>query len=185
MRRRDVLKKGCGCGCLAALTLGDGKAFAAEEQTMENDKENRVQQFAQRWVGDVLRGLDEMVDQKTKEAILENCGRSCARDHLLKEAQKCRGDLNKWLEMFNSWNGVEARYVSENEVSVAYRFSDSGRCFCPIAGENAPEVPGSLCNCSRGWLMEVFDTVTGKPTRVEVLETIKRGGEACRFRIEV
>ena len=129
---------------MAALTLGIHKVFAVEDQAPEEDKENRVQQFAQRWVGDVLRGLDEMVDQKTKEIILENCGRSCARDHLLQEAEKCRGNLNKWLEMFNSWNGVEARLVSESEMSVVYRFSDSGRCFCPVAGENTPEVPDQI-----------------------------------------
>ncbi len=29
----------------------------------------------------------------------------------------------------------------------------------------------------------MYETVTGKPATVEVLETVKRGGKACRFNV--
>ena len=42
-------------------------------------------------------------------------------------------------------------------------------------------LPDTYCNCSRGWLLEVFENITGKPASVELLSSIRRGGADCRF----
>jgi hypothetical protein len=56
-------------------------------------------------------------------------------------------------------------------------------CYCPLASEIKEALSPTYCNCSAGWLKEMYETVTVKPVKVEVLETIKRGGQACRFNV--
>jgi len=55
--------------------------------------------------------------------------------------------------------------------------------------DNVKKVPGkknksaSFCNCSRGWLMEIFETVLEEPVTVEMEDSIMKGGEQCRFSV--
>ncbi|HQT92614.1 MAG TPA: DUF6144 family protein, partial [Candidatus Kryptobacter bacterium] len=60
-----------------------------------------------------------------------------------------------------------------------------GYCLCPLV-ESGPEgLSGTYCDCSVGYVREMFRTYTGKAVSVELLESLKRGGRTCRFGITV
>ena len=60
------------------------------------------------------------------------------------------------------------------------------RCFFrPLVAELKEPLSASYCFCSAGWLREVYETVSGKPVTVEILETVKRGGKLCRFNVKL
>ena len=59
------------------------------------------------------------------------------------------------------------------------------RGFCPLVAELKEPLSVSYCFCSAGWLREVYETVSGKPVTVEILETVKRGGKLCRFDVKL
>ncbi len=46
-------------------------------------------------------------------------------------------------------------------------------------------LPDAYCLCSAGWVLEVFEAVAGRPVRVEVVQTIKRGAPDCRFLVRL
>jgi len=48
----------------------------------------------------------------------------------------------------------------------------------PQGKSNTPEF-------TLGELQEVYETVSGGPVSVEILETVKRGGSRCRFEVKL
>lgn len=40
-----------------------------------------------------------------------------------------------------------------------------------------------LCDCSEGFTEKMFSAVVGKPVKAEVVASIQRGAESCRYRI--
>ena len=55
-------------------------------------------------------------------------------------------------------------------------------CFCPLNGANAAE---QACNCSLGWQQHTWETFFQKKVRVDLKESVLRGGKRCVFEIHV
>jgi len=60
-----------------------------------------------------------------------------------------------------------------------------GYCMCPIVESGPPGLSPSYCNCSAGYVGEMFERWLGKPVEVDVLETLKSGGKDCIFQITI
>jgi effector-binding domain-containing protein len=59
-------------------------------------------------------------------------------------------------------------------------------CFCPIIRGNLDKgMPVTYCYCGSGWYRQQWETATGKPVRVEVLESILKGDDICRFAVHL
>jgi hypothetical protein len=57
----------------------------------------------------------------------------------------------------------------------------SSRCYCPVV-KDRPAKPDDLhCECTRMTHQSIFETALGRPVRVEVLDTLRRGGRTCHF----
>jgi len=59
------------------------------------------------------------------------------------------------------------------------------KCYCPLVAAGATRMSPTYCNCSRGWVLEHFETATGKPVTVKLTHSIKRGDTFCRFLIHL
>jgi predicted hydrocarbon binding protein len=59
------------------------------------------------------------------------------------------------------------------------------KCLCPLVQSGSETLSDTYCNCSRGWVKEMFEMVSGKPVEVTLTESIKRGAKACRFVVQV
>ncbi len=59
------------------------------------------------------------------------------------------------------------------------------RCYCPLVKGYVGKVSPSFCNCSVGWIRELFETALKKPVKVEKIGTIKQGNKQCRFRVVI
>jgi Family of unknown function (DUF6144) len=59
-----------------------------------------------------------------------------------------------------------------------------GYCLCPLT-ENKPEtLSPTYCQCSVGYVRYMFQKlITFNPVQVELLESVRSGGKACRFKI--
>ncbi len=53
------------------------------------------------------------------------------------------------------------------------------------ARKRPPSPDDPYCDCSKANNQALFETVTGKPARVEVTESPRRGGSRCRFVIHL
>jgi len=136
--------------------------------------------MAHRWIKNLLSGMDEKVDARTRAGILENCGRQCTPQSLVKKATSCAKkarDTGEFIvNLQKVWKNV---HLEDGKVFVIYP-----RCYCPLVRDYEGTLPG-FCDCSRGWILELFESALGRPVKVILEKSIRQGDDSCRFRVEV
>ncbi len=59
-------------------------------------------------------------------------------------------------------------------------------CYCPIVRTNLDRgMPITFCYCGAGWFRQQWEAATGRPVRVEVVQSVLKGDDACRFAIHL
>jgi predicted hydrocarbon binding protein len=132
--------------------------------------------YAAHWVKDLMDQADVQLTEPQRKALMEARGRSCAKSGAARRAEPFKGKVDDFVADLASHMGKDAVRREGDVIKVSYP-----RCFCPLVAESKEPLSASYCFCSAGWLKEVYETVSGKPVTVEILETVKRGGKLCRF----
>lgn len=162
----------------ALVTLGAAKGSAQEPSGQAAERQRRLHEA---WLKSLLENLDAHVDEATRTKMMESVGRACARrGGVLREAQAAKGDVDKMVATLARHVGKENCRREGDIVHLGYP-----KCYCHIVGAGPERLSGTWCHCSRGWVHEVFETVTGKPVKVELTHSIKRGDPDCRFLIRL
>jgi hypothetical protein len=60
-----------------------------------------------------------------------------------------------------------------------------GYCLCPLVETGPAGLSGTDCLCSVGYVQHMFETMAGHPVKVELRESLKRGGKGCKFKIDL
>ena len=135
----------------------------------------------QRWVKTLMDGLDAQVDEETRAEILEACGRGCIPRSFIRKAQACRRgarDTGEFLDRLSQrWSHLQR---DGDDIYVTYE-----KCYCPLVKAYSGELSPSFCNCSRGWIKELFESVLERPVSVDLEKSIKRGDDLCRLRVRL
>jgi predicted hydrocarbon binding protein len=164
-------------GVGAALSFeGSRLVFSATNRDGQEDPMTQKSKFIHDWISNLIENMDEHLDEAAKINLLEKCGRACAESHAKEQALKNKGDLSGWLSVLKRWVGSENVRKEEHGVRVMY-----SKCLCPLVQGHPPLMSKTYCNCSRGWLMETFETVLEKPVEVKLEDSIMQGGKRCRF----
>jgi predicted hydrocarbon binding protein len=162
---------------LAAAGAAPLCASAAESAAASDETEK----FKQQWISTLLAGMDSEMDEPSRRRLMESCGRACARRGALPSLAKAAGgDLDKLLSALGRILGAENARREGKTVHLRYT-----KCYCPLVGAGPAVLSPTYCNCSRGWVLEVFGSVTGKPVTVDLLSSIRRGDSDCRFVVKV
>jgi predicted hydrocarbon binding protein len=159
--------------------FSSGKKMKISAFVLKDEQEDQMAQkkkFVHDWILNLMENMDEHLDDEVKVSLLEECGRACAGRHAKAEALKHKGNLDGWLGVFKKWVGSENVRREANTVRLAY-----SKCLCPLVQDHPPLMSKTYCNCSRGWLKEVFETVVEKPVEVKLEDSIMQGGTQCRF----
>jgi predicted hydrocarbon binding protein len=161
-----------------AIIFYHGPKLVFSTLNIEDQEDPMAQKskFIHQWILNLMENMDEHLDELAKINLLEECGRACAESHAKAEAMKHKGNLDGWLGTLRKWVGSENVQKDENAVRVIY-----SKCLCPLVQDRPPLKSKTYCNCSRGWLMETFETVLEKPVEVKVEDSIMQGGKQCRF----
>ena len=184
MDRKDFLKKSlqlglCCSGALVAIGSGEIPGHAAAEPGEILSRVQQEKQFIENWLTDLLETIDSQLDEKTKVKLMEGCGRGCFRRHQFKRdlAKQGQGDLEKLLE------ALKQNFYIEREgdlVHIRYGTSPDG-CYCPVL-RNRPAKPDDMhCNCTRATHQAIWEEALGRPFKVDIVETVRRGGKRCHF----
>ncbi len=170
------------CCCLAQekpASTPAAKGTACEERL----------KFVDRWTKRFFDAVDAELDQPTRIRLMEATGRACylgsregrpvppplPADKFVAELQKYVGPENARME----GDKIYFNYVgSPAGLKVA-----NGYCLCPLVETGPPGLSGTFCACSVGYVREMFSQALGKPVKVELLESLKRGGKSCRFKV--
>jgi len=166
------------------------------ERTLEGARTPawRRVEFGQQWVARLMEQIDSTLDAETGRKLMRNCGRACyVHSFGVRPAQEpAAGDLDQFLAAVGK---KDAEIRREGDV-VHYQYSGAhgspyglspadGYCLCPLVETFDGPLSQTYCECSAGYVAEVFERLTTRPVRVEVLESVRRGGKVCRFRIEL
>ncbi len=135
----------------------------------------------QKWLVTILDGLDKEVDEKSRERILEGCGRACLPRSFIKKVKRIQSATSSeeefLQELMKHWKHLK------NEDGQLYVVYD--KCYCPMMKSYSGRLSHSFCNCSRGWIKELFESALQRSIDVDLEKSIKRGDEICRFRVSI
>ena len=148
------------------------------------------------WIQSMMNHLDQYIDIETKKKLLSACGRSCYINALgvADTSYTNQLDLEQFLKAIEKQGFKVER--KEDRTIIYYGWGTKqnpwglsmkeGFCMCPIFESDTSGVSPSFCDCSAGYVREGMERFSGrKVDKIEVLESILRGGKDCRFRLEI
>jgi len=133
------------------------------------------------WIKELLKNLDEHVDESTKEKILGACGEKCPFTQLtdaklLEIKTDSKNDIDFLNNLCNQWRMVK-------EGGQFYVVFD--QCYCPLVCEDVQDASKTLCYCTLGNLKHKFRIGLDQDVEVDMLKSILAGDEECRFHIKL
>ncbi len=147
--------------------------------------------FGKKWVGRFMRVMDERIDEKTRHGLMEANGRACAMGAYGPPDPTKALAVDDFVTRLATYVGREnARregdivYFNYVQNPAGLRTAD-GHCLCPIVEDGPSDLSPTFCHCSVGYVAYMFEKNLGRPVRVELLESVRRGGKACRFAVHV
>jgi hypothetical protein len=190
-----VAAVGLGCPCLSG---GDQRPEApAPERALApaypgaTSFEKRTE-FGKKWIGRFMRVVDERLDEKTRRELMEANGRACALaaygpvdPSKTMPLDAFVAALARHLGAGNARREGDVVYFAYKQQAEGPQMAD-GHCFCKLVEDGPADLSPTYCSCSAGHVAYLFEKNVGRPpARVEVLESVRRGGRACRFAVHV
>jgi hypothetical protein len=207
---RTLAGAGAGaCWCAPALSLraaAQERPKAGEEDDWIGDLEGRMREGSRtpawrrveitgEWIQRLLKNMDTLLDEETRKDLMQACGRDCyaAAFGVRSEEPPPPGALDALLAASQASGETEVRregttvfynYGTSEQNPYGLRLVD-GYCMCPVVESGPAGLSRTYCQCSAGYVREVFERMTGSPCQVEVLESLRTGGSRCRFKIDI
>jgi len=207
MNRKEFLLAGGCCAAVALLRRASAAPTDAASATPApaapapapaqagppvTSAEKRVA-FGERWAKLFFDAFDANVDAPTREKVMRANGRAChelaIKNRAFHELPHSVDEFVAYIHAFPGGRDVIRR--EGNTVWFSYVQNPSGLkvadgyCLCPLVETGPAGLSGTYCFCSVGYVQHMFETMAGHPVRVELLESLKRGGKGCRFRIDL
>lgn len=184
MNRKEFIRRAAqACVACSAMTLLSGQETQSQADQAERERKAREfeKRFKEAYILTLMENMEKQLDEKTRVKLMEECGRACARrSGIAKFAEKYKGDVKKFVDNMAEKLGQENISIEGDTIHWGYP-----RCFCELVAEGSTRLPDVYCHCSVGWVLEVFETVAGKPVKVELLQSVKRGAPSCQFLVRL
>jgi len=188
-------------------TVRETVLASAETLTVESSPEARF-----RWTKAALEKLDETADEPQKYEVLSRCAHVYPPGQLEKlrhvyDLTRARNNdpleavdaVRAFMRSDPGWNDKRGYrkgrvvYHTKNPADpAAYEQAKTPQevraayCFCPIIRDRLEQgMPVSYCYCGAGWYRQQWEAATGKPVRVEVVQSVLRGDEVCQFAVHL
>jgi predicted ArsR family transcriptional regulator len=133
------------------------------------------------WVKELLKNLDENVDEPTRKALMAACGEKCPFTHLPDQTLLEIKETSETEEVF--LDSLCDRWRLEKQDGRYYIVFD--QCYCPLVKDNSEGASPTLCYCTLGNIEHKFKIGLEKEVQVEMQKTILAGDEECRFYINL
>jgi hypothetical protein len=197
MNRKEFLQRaaGIGVGCSTAwrgLLKGAQVASAESAEQSVTPCDKRVQQ-GQKVIRRLVEQLDGQLDEPARLHIMENCGKACFNGAYgpRKPQGPDREQVKGFLENLRSRFGDGAVKQEGEETVIYFKYVQNrqglkvadGYCLCPILEDAPKDISPTYCHCSVGYVQEMFERNVGRPARVELTDSVLRGGKSCDFTV--
>jgi hypothetical protein len=191
-------KAGAGA-CMCAAAAGMRAAFAGQTAATKPGEKTDARaakrmEFADGWVRRFFEAMDKTLDEASRQRLMLANGRSCFAASA--GPQKKQPDPDAFAK-FTAWiaaQGKEKGYSIDGKV-ISFEFVGSAEtgqasperiCLCPMAeAQKAGQISPTYCLCSVGYVKEMHERMLGRPVEVELVDSVLRGGNRCKFHMTV
>jgi hypothetical protein len=139
--------------------------------------------------------MDVLFDKETRIKLMKACGRSCYNNAfgVASEEKPTLEGARRYLQALKS-RGYEVRQERDKTIIIFNWGRDhqnpqglvlgDGYCMCPVVETGPDGLSPTFCYCSTGYVGEIFERAIGIPVEVDLLDSLKKGGKDCIFKIE-
>jgi hypothetical protein len=164
-------------------TAGEVYAEYCEHQRRTNKRT-----WTERWLIEMMRGLDKHVDEETRVTLMSRCGRACfntrwhqAEFKRWKKLHDQSRDLEDFLDKLEKANPA---WLKRQGNVIHATFDFLAGCVCPMVKKIPHDaLSGTWCLCSVGLHKALFEETLGRPVEVVLQESRRTGADQCTFRI--
>jgi len=192
---KSVGKAGvCACAAAAGLRTALGQTVVPPKPG-DKTAERAVKrlEFADHWVKRFFDILDQTVDAETRKKLMVANGRACYCDWIRESKQTIKPvDFETWAEKANKGKKQEGFRIDGRVIHFQYNTSaetgaaaSQGVCLCPMVESKPAGMSATYCLCSTGYVKEMHELLFGRKVDVELVDSVLRGGNRCRFKITV
>jgi hypothetical protein len=170
---RGLVTIGAAVPCLSLAARADsGKC---PDTPCQSDS-GAVRQF----LSDLIRNEENNLDRETLRKLMVQRGRACCRNLQFRQdlIANSAGSLDKLVELMGKIVGPENCTRAGNTVTLVYPVT---QCVCGWSPKRPPMPDDPYCDCSAANNEALFETVSGQPVDVKVIESPRRGGVHCKF----
>lgn len=135
-------------------------------------------------IGSIMSIMDERVDAGSRSQVMQACGRwcvSCSALDRAKAIKKESKDLGDFLRRLNREDIGGLRYRRSGSLIRATR----NQCVCEEVNKATKDISATYCQCSCGWLKEIFGACLRASVDVELKKSIINGDDICCFAIRI
>jgi hypothetical protein len=134
----------------------------------------------EKWLCNLIGGLEENVDDETMKKVLENCGRKCQTQSMIRKA-KTIYEKSKDIDSFLAEFAKTYKHLHKEKQGTYFVYP---KCYCTRVNKIPQgQMPAIYCNCSVGWAKALFERALGRPVDVTLEKSIIAGDNECRFKI--
>jgi len=150
-------------------------------------------EFTDQWVTRLFDIIDEQLDEPARKKLMMANGRACYLNWIRETGQKIPSiTLEEMTEKVKNNPNNKSIRIEGNTIYFAYMSSaetgdaaKAGECLCTLVESKPKGLSPTYCNCSLGYVKEMFSLRLNRPVEVELLESVLAGGDFCRFKITV
>jgi hypothetical protein len=163
------------------------------------------------WAGRAMERLDAMVkDEGARRDIMMGCAHVFPQERIdrVRAEYEKHHDLDRLLEYMaadRSVGGYSYFGIQRREGNVVYEkklpqnpsaYKEAAdetekrfhSCCCPIVKEairSGIALSPTFCYCGGGWFRRLWEGVTGRPVRIELVKSFLSGDDACEFAVHL
>jgi hypothetical protein len=167
------------------------KVMAGNEEITEKTNKKKMAL----WTKDAMDRLDELVDEKTRIQIMNDCGSNCAEinKRVIQKALERRKKFATFEDFLKSEIQTPQKGTSYEQngdrllhIYTPQVFTHPMRCYCGLirALPSNTTISKTYCHCSEGFIKKYWETITGKPVDVKLLESAVSGASECKFAVK-
>jgi hypothetical protein len=131
------------------------------------------------WLKELLKNIDNNVNEQTKIKIMEASGENCpfthlTDDRLLEIKSNSKNEFDFLKKLSEEWRVK----IEGDNIYVVF-----DKCYCPLINEDIKGASKTLCYCTQGNIKKKFRIGLDKDVDVLMKKTILAGDDECRFKV--
>ncbi len=199
--RREFLSKAgklCACSCVGAMLAGLTDVMGEEvvsdtTKVATKSRDTQRMEFAEGWLRRFFDIFDANLDEATRNKIMMANGKSCYLTWIKDTGQEIKP---VGFERFTKWINekvTDGSYTVDGKtIYFQYMYAaetgkeaDAGKCLCTLVESKPEGLSPTYCICSVGYVKQMHEMYLGQPVEVELVDSVLRGGQRCKFKITV